>query len=899
MTLRVKILVILLGVVVAYGTIIYAIQCWAILPEFTGMEQDKAREDLIRCTAAVRRELDHLDNLCKDWAAWDDTYQFIEDRSEHYQQANLAPNTLSLLDLDWLCILDASGTIVWAARVGPEKDSPWEPIREVPVQGGPYVHALLAHTKPDSIVAGIVPTPSGAALVVSRPIIQSSEVGPIRGTFMMARALSDDRIRRLAEQTRVNLNLVPLAGPDVSDEMVALAVSLSKSVTVRLDELAPDRLRAATVMRDVLGAPGLLATAEVPRDITATGDSILVFALGSTVVAGLVLMLVTMFVLQRTVFGPLTSLLRRAVRLAEPRDTPAPPSADNEIGLLALEMDRAATALEDREGALRRSREQYHALVDNLPVGVYRCMADDEGRWLMANPAMARIAGYDSLEEFMKTFAPDFHPDPAAWRMAVRGLRAAGRTMAHEAPLKRRDGSFVWVSMTAQPATSADGDVVEGVVEDISARKEAEQKAVLAMASLEGANARLNILATTDGLTGLWNRRLFDEMLVKELARVSRSGLPLSLAVIDVDYLKAVNDTYGHVFGDRVLATVGRILRETIRTSDAAARFAGDEFVVLMPETTETQAVEALDRFRVKVKESSVTDGKRSVQVGISAGIAAVDRDTVVRPESFVVMADDALYAAKHAGRNRIQTWSAMRQGEPAPSDGGEIEDLRYQVATLSYQARDAFVRSMWSLIQALEARDRYTRGHSENVMRYAIAIAETMGLESDDIDVIRRAAMMHDVGKIGTPDAILRKPGPLTGGERRRIEEHVINGVRILEQMRTLEREIPLVRSHHERWDGKGYPDGLAGETVPLGARILAVADTFDAITSDRVYRKGRGVADAVRILREESGRQVDGRAVDALITWIGRTTGSDEIGPDLRATELLKVQEVALAVL
>jgi len=184
-------------------------------------------------------------------------------------------------------------------------------------------------------------------------------------------------------------------------------------------------------------------------------------------------------------------------------------------------------------------------------------------------------------------------------------------------------------------------------------------------------------------------------------------------------------------------------------------------------------------------------------------------------------------------------------------------------------------------------------KSHSVNVTRYAVAIAEVMGLDPEEAATIRRAAVLHDIGKIGVSDAILHKNGPLTAEERRLMEEHVLISVRMLEQLHFLDREIALVRHHHERWDGHGYPDGLQGEAIPRGARILAVADALDAVVSDRVYRGGGTVMDAIRTLQEEAGRQFDPAVVDALVRWVVEVGHSLGKAGEVTCDDLMKSQE------
>ena len=208
-------------------------------------------------------------------------------------------------------------------------------------------------------------------------------------------------------------------------------------------------------------------------------------------------------------------------------------------------------------------------------------------------------------------------------------------------------------------------------------------------------------------------------------------------------------------------------------------------------------------------------------------------------------------------------------------------------------------IETLWSLIRALEARDPYTMKHSENVTCYAVGIARAMGLSEENVDIIRQAGMVHDIGKIGVPDPILQKAGLLTPLEQRAIRTHVLTGVQILCEIQALKCELPLVRSHHERWDGKGYPEGIAGDAIPLGARILAVVDTLDAITSDRVYRKAQSLQKALEIIADESGKQFDPVVVSALNQWISEISTERQVQTDALTTEnLLETTVEALAI-
>jgi diguanylate cyclase (GGDEF)-like protein/PAS domain S-box-containing protein/putative nucleotidyltransferase with HDIG domain len=519
------------------------------------------------------------------------------------------------------------------------------------------------------------------------------------------------------------------------------------------------------------------------------------------------------------------------------------------------------------EEKIRYSEQRFRDIADNALEWIWEL--DAEGRYVYSSPLVENILGYKPEEVLGMHWYDLLHPDDRARMMAEFPKIVASGQPFRELLYRNRhkDGHEVWLSTTGVPLLDEQGRPAgcRGADTDITLRRQAEE-------ALKAANHRLQELATTDGLTGLVNRRRFLEKVEAEVALTRRHGHPLSLIMIDVDQFKNVNDTYGHAFGDRALCEVAKLLQHEARETDIVARYAGDEFMILMPSTDDHEAVSAAERIRKKMARRLISDGKRTAQVTLSAGIAAVAEDHITSPEALIRLADEALYAAKHSGRDCTRTWEQVGQDPPQDSfiDANAAEDLRRQVANFSQQSQEIFIESVQGLVQALDARDPYTRSHSENVTRLSVAIAETLRLNVDDIAVIRRAALIHDIGKIGVPDSILRKPGPLTPGERRIMEQHSLVGVRILDQMRFLEREVPIVRHHHERWDGKGYPDNISGEAIPMGARILAVADAFDAITSQRVYRTSRPVAEALQILIEGAGTQFAPEAVDALVTWL-----------------------------
>jgi len=382
---------------------------------------------------------------------------------------------------------------------------------------------------------------------------------------------------------------------------------------------------------------------------------------------------------------------------------------------------------------------------------------------------------------------------------------------------------------------------------------------------------RLLALLDLDPLTELLNHRKFQERVEEETESASASGNALSLVLLDIDRFHDFNLRNGHAGGDRALAAAARALTLSAPADAVLARFGGEEFALLLPGRTVAEAALIAEGLRVSVREGTLESVGEALTV--SAGCSEVGPQTAKAAE-FVLAAELALTRAKQLGRDQVCRFEPMSEG-----DAGE------HPFALQKFLQDGSFSTIQALAAAVDAKDPYTKGHSQRVARYAADLAAYLGMPESEVELIHMTGTLHDVGKIGVPDAILQKPARLTDEERAVIETHPVLGEVIVRKAPQLAATLPGVRHHHERWDGKGYPDGLAGERIPLMARILAVADTFDAMTSDRPYRSGMSVDEALEEIERQAGTQFEARLALMFVELMRGKAAAGEERLDLAA--------------
>jgi diguanylate cyclase (GGDEF)-like protein len=383
--------------------------------------------------------------------------------------------------------------------------------------------------------------------------------------------------------------------------------------------------------------------------------------------------------------------------------------------------------------------------------------------------------------------------------------------------------------------------------------------------------------ASVDKLTGVSNRQALLAELFSEVERSSRYNRPFSVAFVDIDHFKQVNDTYGHAVGDVVLRGVAQTVRANLRATDTIGRYGGEEFLLLLAETSVDDAALLAEKIRGLVqRERFHVEGDTRLSVTVSIGIAGGQGQTL-RVDELVRDADGAMYSAKSLGRN--QTYVFAEPDDDARVPRAPISTAgRNRAQEIGRAARDAAQAALTSYIAPLP---HYRGQPSALIATIVVELASRLGLPEAEVDKIRVAALLHDVGKVGIPEDILEKPSALTSAEWRTVVQHPRIGQVILEQASALREAVPIILHHHERFSGHGYPYGLRGTDIPIGARIVAIADAYDAMTHDRPYKRAMNHDSAIRELRRHAGTQFDPELVSLFCDLY--TTNAPEVDPTI----------------
>lgn len=780
------------------------------------MEDTSVSSNLARVEHALLREIQDMEAVTADYSQWNDTYNFVENQNTAFLNNNLADSTFVNLHLNVMAFYDNRGQLVFGKGydLQEQNETPYpQSLNQMLIDRG----VLMRSGEERWRFGGVMTLPEGPILVCCTPIITSEMQGPVKGSMVTGRFLNQVVIANLASTTQLDLKMTAI-DTIVTDPSYEPILSLLNRFANKPALLRPsnDLIRGYQYLKDINGKPALLIEITQPRDLYQAGLKTVSYIAIAIACYGLFFGIIVLVFIEKLLLARLMRLNQEVTAIGTLEDFSArvSQSGDDEIAQLAEsvnvmmgELEESHLRLLENDLCLRRISDHMLDIVSQV---------NNSAVLQYASPSFTRVLGYETEVLLNSSFLRLVHQDDQIRFSSIMSqLVHKGKPAAVELRLRDAQGAYLWMEIMMNPIINkmeVSGAVLAG--RDITVRKQAED--------------RVLYISYHDPLTGLYNRTYFEqEMMVME----GSQGMPVALFICDLDGLKIVNDTLGHNSGDWLLKMTARLLMECCGPDDIIARIGGDEFALLMRNCNRIKVEYIYQLIKERVKDHNASNPE--IPMAISIGYA-------IRYNSNFSMASLFQEADNNMYREKLHSKQSGHSG---------------LVATL---------------MQALQERDFVTGEHVDRMDQLVRDMGEILGLTSNLINDLCLLARFHDIGKVGIPDAILCKPGPLTPDEYAEMQQHTEIGYRIARAATDLQPIAECILKHHEWWNGKGYPLGLKGDEIPLECRILAIVDAYDAIISPRPYREARSVAEALQELERNAGIQFDPFLVEIFIQMI-----------------------------
>lgn len=533
------------------------------------------------------------------------------------------------------------------------------------------------------------------------------------------------------------------------------------------------------------------------------------------------------------------------------------------------------TKQKETERTIADSEKKYHNTLDAMPESVH--VIDRDLHILIINQAFLKLNKDLGISPDIvgKTV---FEAFPF---LADTVLKEYEQVFTKNKVLTTKESTLInketFYTQTTKIPIVEDGKVnkIVTVIRNVTEQKTKEKELIRLSDEILSINKKLKQLSLKDSQTGLFNHRYFVETINLEFSRAKREHHALSLIMIDIDYFKSINDVYGHIFGDLVLKQLASLLKHGIRHYNPVIRFGGEEFIIIASGLDRISATDLGQRLLDKVNETAFGNTKQKVKLKLSIAVVSYPEEKMIKAADFLEKADHILLKAKEFGGNRVYSsldTSHLKKGT-MNKKGPTLKYLNEKMDRLNKRANQSLIEAIFAFARTIELKDHYTGEHVEETVNFATDLAKALKLPKDDILLIKQASILHDLGKIGISDKILLKPGKLTGKEFLEIKKHPLIAADIIRPIQLLHGLLPYIVHHHERWDGKGYPSRLKGEEIPVGARIIALADVYQALTSNRPYRKAFKKSEAIQIIKKEAGSHFDPQIVSVFLNVLKKS--------------------------
>lgn len=742
-----------------------------------------------------------------DWGHWDDTRDFLNG-NQGYVELNLTEDTFKNLDISFIMLLNSSGELYFSRYYDIAQNKFSEKNFEFINNILPIADAAM----PVKDLSGIYKAGPDYYFIAATDITDSLMAESPNGKLIFGRIIDDTVLSAIENNTGSDIVTIgaassenkgiPLGGYKISDD--------GKAVIVKFDAKNPDEYSEDVVF-----------TIEKQRVLYTSGMSEFnKFVLGNIIFTLIAAM--SLFTLMGIFMSkPFTRIINDVKNIDLKNIKKLQVQGKDEFAFLTGTINSMLEEIEQERSVIKENEEMLYATL--LSVGDGVIVVDKEERITFMNPVAQKLTGWTLNEANSRLFDDIFNIINELTREPIASpIKEVFETedvveLSNHTLLISKSGTERSIEDTAAPVRDKYGNVVGCVLvfRDFSEKKEKQK--------------RIEYLSYHDQLTGLYNRRYFED----ELRRLDTGkNLPISLIYADVNGLKTINDAFGHSSGDKLIQQTAEVLKDICSDSYIISRTGGDEFIMLLAKTNTTDAEDLVERIKKSLEKQNV------MGIGISLSFGW---DTKTSPDQSI--------------------WDMLKNAE----------DIMYQKKILASNSKRSAV--IESILAALHVMCPPEEAHSKRVGHICEAIGRAYGMRDDELKELKMAGELHDIGKIAMDKSVLYKKEPLSESEWLQIKAHPETGYRILSTSREYYHIAEYVLAHHERWDGKGYPKGLAGEDTNLRARIIAVADAYDAMTSERPYRSPMSRGEAVKELIKNSGKQFDPGVVKAFITQILET--------------------------
>lgn len=821
MKIRNKVLIIVVISLILSIIGIYTIAEFQVLGNIKSQEKKIMMANMSNAEYLVNNSIDELNTISSDWAPWDDTLEFIRTGNSKYIESNLNSSSFNNLRVNTFIILDKNNKIRYAEFYDLENKQ----FVSMPQDLLNYINdekaMILNHKDVHSVISGIINVNGKVMMVSSRPITDSQYKAPIEGTFIIGRYIDVDFINKINNIVNSNVEIEKISNiknvrGGIEVEVNHNKVIFSNKYDKIIQPIDKNKLFGYSIIKGVEDEQLFILQLESGRGIFSSGTKsvkflIFLFIICSSLFFGLCMKLLKIFVVI-----PIENISNEVsnINLIDSEVSRIKIVGNDEVSKLAVEINNMLKKIQLDNKKIIDSEKQLKLVLEGANVGFWDW--DIEKDNLEVNEKFLSILGYtkNELPHSSELWDKLIHKEDFEYSSNFL-KNSLWRTLdinVMEQRLLSKSGEYKWVLNQSKVVEYNKDDSpkrMTGIVTDITDKKKHEKE--------------LKYLTYYDKLTGTFNRGYYEFMLDK----INENGrLPLTIIMGDLNGLKITNDTFGHEEGDMLLKETAEVLKAVCGSNAIISRYGGDEFIILLENRDEVEA----DKICMEIKRECLKKKVGSIWINIALGHAT----KFYRYESIdkiIKRAEDRMY------RNKL------------------LEDRSTRNSIIS------------SLSKTLSEKSYETEEHAQRIYSYCSRICELLNLDSNKTDELYLLAKLHDIGKIAIEDKILNKPDKLNDDEWKVMKTHSEIGYRIASSTPDLRHIAYYILTHHEKYDGTGYPKGLKGEEIPLLSRLLAIVDAFDVMTHDRPYRKAISVEEAIKELKRCAGTQFDPNLVEICI--------------------------------